>query len=151
MYSEQDLRQINQKIKKNLLVLLPVLAALIAVFVAGIVAALEWLVMVTGPLIFVAACYGVLAYLRPNMRYRRFLLDLHEGLSREISGNVVSVADTAEEQDGVRVLPVHIFLPEEQDERIVYLNASKRDQFPQPGADVKLHCFGRHICEVCVA
>ena len=143
MYSEQDLIQINRKIKKNLVVLLPILAALIAVYVAGIVAALEWLVMVTGPLIFVAACYGALAYLRPNMRYRRFLLDLQEGLSREICGNI--------EQDGVRVLPVHIFLPEEQDERIVYLNASKQDQFPQPGADVKLHCFGRHIREVCVA
>ena len=33
-------------------------------------------------------------------------------------------------------------------ERIVYLNVSKRDGFPGPGARVKLCCCGRHIKRV---
>lgn len=145
MYSEQDLLQINARIKKNLWVLLPVLAVLIAIYVAGLVAAVEWLVMVMGALIFVAGCYGIAAYLLPNVRYRRFLLDMQAGLSRDMRGRIVSITDQEDLQDGVRVLPVHIFLESEQDERIVYLNASKSAGFPQPGTDVELHCYGRHI------
>ena len=33
-------------------------------------------------------------------------------------------------------------------ERIVYLNASKREGFPPAGTPVALRCFGRHIREV---
>ena len=47
-------------------------------------------------------------------------------------GRVVSVADEPEFQDGAFVLPVHLLLADERDERIVYLNASKRAEFPQP-------------------
>ena len=57
------------------------------------------------------------------------------------------ITDQEDLQDGVRVLPVHIFLESEQDERIVYLDVSKADQFPAPGARVRLNCFGRHIKE----
>ena len=147
MYSEQDLALINGKIKKNLSLLLPIVAVILALYIGGMVWAVEWLVMVAGPALFVAICYGVLAYLRPNMQYRRFLLDLRDGLSRELRGTVVSVAEQDEMQDGARVLPVHIFLTDEQDERIVYLNASKKDYLPGPGTEVELQCFGRHIRE----
>ena len=62
-------------------------------------------------------------------------------------GTIVSVSDTPEEQDGAMVLPVHLLLTEEQDERIVYLNASKADLFPKTGTEVLLRCCGRHIRE----
>ena len=35
------------------------------------------------------------------------------------------------------------------DERFVYLNYTKREGFPKPGAHVILHCFGRHVPYPC--
>ena len=168
MYSNQDINEINARIRKNWLVLTPVLAALLAADIYALAARVEWLAMVAGPLLFMAACYGILAYLWPNMRYRSFLLDMADGLSRDLRGTIVAIAETAEPQDGAMVLPVRVKLApgkerdvprasaasarldmeadeDTQDERIVYLNASKRDAFPKPGAAVLLHCFGRHV------
>lgn len=173
MYSENDMRAIKGRIRNNLLVLVPVLAALAAAYVYGLSAGLEWLPMVAGPLFFVAACFGFLAYLWPNLRYRGFLKDMDSGLSREMRGKIAEIGETAELQDGARVLPVRVVLdpdadggqekpelrasveairlgletPGGEDERIVYLNASKRADFPGPGAHVALTCFGRHIRE----
>ena len=148
MYTEQDMIEINRRIRRNWLVLVPVLAALLAAYICALAAGVQWLAMVAGPLLFVAACFGFLAYLWPNLRYRRFLRDMKEGLSREMRGRIVSVADQPELQDGARVLQVRIFLEDAQDERIVYLNASKRAGFPAVGAEVALLCFGRHIRQV---
>ena len=148
LYSERDMIEINRRIRGNLLALIPVLAALAAVYVYALAAGVQWLAMAAGPLIFVAACYGFLACLWPNLRYRRFLLDMDQGLSREMRGSVVDIAGTAELQDGAMVLPVRIFLDDAGDERIVYLNASKRAMMPQPGVAVTLRCFGRHIRSV---
>ena len=52
------------------------------------------------------------------------------------------------EKLGVRVLPMRFFLESEQDERIVYLNATKSEFFPKAGQQVTLKCFGRHVKEV---
>ena len=145
MYSERDMLEINRKIRKNLMVLLPVLAALLAAYVFGLAAGVKWLVMAAGPMMFAAACFGFLGWLWPNLRYRRFLRDMNDGLSREMRGTIVAISEAAEPQDGAMVLPVRIFLDDAQDERIVYLNASKRADFPSPGAKVALNCFGRHI------
>ena len=82
------------------------------------------------------------------MRYRLFLRDMRNGLTREMRGTILSVASEAEMQDGARVLPVHLMLTEEQDERIVYLNASKAADFPKPGAEVLVKLYGRHIRQV---
>lgn len=173
MYTEQDLAVINGRIRKNWIVLTPVLVAILAAYVYALHAGIYWLAMTMGPLLFVAACYGILAYLMPNMRYRGFLLDLQNGLTREVRGTIVGISEQAELQDGAMVLPVRVRLdPDESgekpakhssalagrlkldqqddtdDERIVYLNVSKREGFPGPGAAVTLRCCGRHVKSV---
>lgn len=168
MYSEQDFIEINGRIRKDLLILIPILLVIVAAYVYALAARVKWLALAAGALLFVAACYGVLARLWPNLRYRRFLRDMESGLSRELRGTVLSIADVAEPQDGAMVLPVRLKLEEGDEranvgesvqshrlatesgedvsgERIVYLNASKRAQMPGPGAAVALTCFGRHI------
>lgn len=145
MYTERDMRQINARLRKNALVLAPVLAALLGVYVWALTTERLWLAMIAGPLLFVAVCYGILAYLWPNLRYRGFLRDMEAGLSRELRGTIVEISETPQLQDGAMVLPVRIFLDDKQDEHIVYLNASKRDMLPGVGAAVRLSCFGRHI------
>ena len=172
MYTEQDLNVINARIRKNWLVLGPILAALLAGYIYALSAGIEWLAMVLGALLFVAACYGLLAYLIPNMRYRGFLLDMEAGLSRDVRGTIVEISGTPELQDGAMVLPVRVKLDPDQlesampvgtveskrlglesqedteDERIVYLNTAKRAMLPGPGTEVVLHCYGRHIKSV---
>ena len=129
MYTEQDLNVINARIRKNWLVLGPILAALLAGYIYALSAGIEWLAMVLGALLFVAACYGLLAYLIPNMRYRGFLLDMEAGLSRDVRGTIVEISGTAELhvrgtiveisgtpelQDGAMVLPVRVKLDPDQ-------------------------------------
>lgn len=171
MYSQEDMAVINGKLRRNALALGPVLAALLAAYIYALSARVQWLALVAGPLLFVAACYGVVAYLWPNLRYKRFLEDMAGGLSREVRGTIVEISETAELQDGAMVLPVKIRLDPDaaresapgsaaarrlqleshedtEDERIVYLNASKREGFPKAGTAVRLECFGRHVTNV---
>ena len=75
-------------------------------------------------------------------------MEMGEGLVREACGNVLSVSDEPELQDGARVLRVHLMLDDPRDERILYLNASKRERFPGAGTWVRLQLCGRHIAEV---
>lgn len=175
MYSQQDLNEINGRIRKNVIALAPVLAVILAAYVYALHAGIQWLAMVAGPLLFVAACYGILAWLWPNMRYRSFLYAMQDGLTRTVVGTVIEISEKAELQDGAMVLPVRLKLdaaeadaaearhtsalaerlrleqPEAgggEDERLLYLNVSKRRGFPAPGTAVKLTCSGRHIKQV---
>ena len=168
MYNEQDFAAVNARIRRAWLGLIPVLAALLAAYVYALAARVEWLAMVAGPLLFVAGCYGALAKLWPNLRYRAFLRDMANGLSRQVRGTILEIGDAPEMQDGALVLPVRLRVDENgpaagesaqahrlamqsgedtRDERIVYLNASKRALLPGPGAAVALRCTGRHIRE----
>ena len=148
MYSERDAIEIIRRIRKYCSILLPVLAALVALAALGYVRRVQWLAMGALALTAAAACFGLIFYLIPCLRYRGFLADMEKGLSREMVGSVVSVSEDAEPQDGALVLPVHILLTDDQDERIVYLNASKRELMPPPGTEARFRLYGRHIREI---
>ena len=151
MYTEQDLVQIRHRIRKYCLILLPVVAVLLAGYVACMILRVQAGAMAAGILTFSACCFAWAMYIYPCIRYLSFLKDMREGLTREMVGSIVEVSGQEDLQDGVRVLPVRIFLESERDERIVYLDASKAKGFPAPGAQVRLLCFGRHIKEVAAA
>ena len=148
MYSETDMNEIDRRIRKDLCVIVPIAAVLLAAFIVALSQRVQWLAMVSLPLVFVAICYAWIARLWPNMCYKRFLTDMMRGLSRDREGSVVEVSEKSELQDGCVVLPVRILLEEEQDERIVYLNADKAEGFPPAGSKVRLKCYGRHIKQV---
>ena len=148
MYGEQDYIDIERRIRRNRLVWLPVLACIAALFALALIRRVQWLAYAAGVGFAVVTCFAFAFHQLPCLNYRKFLRELDSGLSREMTGQVVSVSDNVDLQDGARVLPVHLLLDKEQDERIVYLNASKRDQFPAPGAHVRLKLCGRHIREV---
>lgn len=150
MYSKQDYMEINRKIRKKEAILGAVLFVILAGYIAALFLRIRWLAMFCGPLLFVAACFGITFALWPDLRYRNFLQDLDSRLTQEISGTVLSVSKEAELQDGAMVLPVHIRLDKDQDDHIVYLNASKADGFPPVGTKVTMQCGGRHIRELFV-
>ena len=148
MYTEQDRIQIRQRITKYSLITAVIFAAQIALLVVGLKQRWEIGIAVIACSMFAVICFMWLMFLWPCIRYSIFLKDMSEGLGREVVGSVVEVSQQEDVQDGVRVLPVRIFLESEQDERIVYLNSSKAEGFPKPGEKVRLKCFGRHIKEI---
>lgn len=148
MYSDKDMQEINRRIRKYRAALIPVLLIFLALAALGYVKRVKWLALGGLGLTAAAACFGIIYYLWPCGRYQAFLRDMGEGLSREMVGSVVSVSDQPEPQDGAQVLPVHILLTEEQDERIVYLNASKREHMPPVGTEARFKLYGRHIREI---
>lgn len=173
MYSQRDMLEMDARIRRGWGILLPVVAAIAAALVFALVKRVHWLALVAGGLLVAAFMAGILGYLWPNLRYRRFLRDMASGLSRDVRGVIVAVSDEAELQDGAMVLPVHIQVEsgnapagssalseriqqlesgeDTREERIVYLNVSKRELLPPVGTAVTLHCFGRHIKAVEVA
>lgn len=148
MYTEQDRTEIRQRIIKYSAVTAVIALLLLAGYVLGMIHRWEIWVMIDGVLIFSTICFGWIMYIFPCMRYNNFLKDMQSGLGRSMEGTIVEVSQSEDYQDGVRVLPVRILLKEEQDERIVYLNAAKKELFPAEGAEVRLSCYGRHIREV---
>ena len=151
MYTQQDKLEIRQSIVKYAVILAVLAAAVLAVYVVGIVKGVQWIVQASGLVLYGVFCYMWFMYLWPCIRYSVFLKDMDTGLSREVCGSIVEVAKEEELQDGVRVYPVRVLLEEEEDERIVYLNVSKAEMLPANGTKVRLSCFGRHIKEVAAA
>lgn len=169
MYTEQDSIDIGRAAKRSWIGTGIAAGLVLAVYIYALAARVEWLAYAAGALLFVAVAYGAIAHIIPNERYQRFLRDMKMGGSHDMAGTIVTVDPEEELQDGVRVLPVHLLLDEDQvvhdttsnaarrldnaperDERILYLNATKAANFPPSGTRVKLRCFGRHItaCEV---
>ena len=148
MYSEQDFIDINRRIHKNTAALIPTVVVILAAYIFAMKARIQPLAMGAGVALVLALCFGIGFFLLPNLRYRGFLQDMQTGLNREMEGTIVEISDHVEPQDGARVHQVRLLLTKEEDERIVYLNASKREGFPGPGAKVKLSLYGRHIRSV---
>ena len=148
MYTQQDMNEIVQRLKKYWIITGVLGAAVLAVYVLGMIKRWEIMVMICAALFFIVVCYMFVMYLLPCIRYCGFLRDMNSGLGREIEGTIVEISANEDLQDGVRVLPVRILLKKEDDERIVYLNASKKELFPKEGTEVRLNCYGRHIKEV---
>lgn len=148
MYTQQDSIQTKNRIIKYSVIAGVLEAALIALFVMCLIERWEILTSVTACVMFAVACFFWLMFIWPCIRYMFFLRDMKQGIGRELEGSVVEISAQEEMQDGVRVLPMRIFLESEQDERIVYLNVTKTEYFPKVGAKVALKCFGRHVKEV---
>lgn len=148
MYTQQDQDQIRQRIVKYTVIAVILSAGLLTGYVMGMVKRSQPLSMGMGFGLFAEICFMWCVYLYPCIRYWQFLRDMKTGLAREMCGSIVEVSEKEDLQDGVRVLPVRVLLDEEQDERIVYLNVSKAEHFPEAGRHVRLNCYGRHIKEV---
>lgn len=148
MYTQQDRDQAKNRIRKYCVIMAVIEAVLIALYVVCIKQRWQVALIADGCAMFAVICFMWLMFIWPCIRYNGFLRDMSEGIGRKLEGSIVEISQQEDLQDGVRVLPVRIFLKEEQDERIVYLNATKAENFPKAGAEVRLNCFGRHIKEV---
>lgn len=148
MYTQQDKIQTKKRIVKYSVITGVLVAVQIAAFVMCLIQRREILTSVTACGMFAVACFMWLMFIWPCIRYMFFLNDMQKGIGRELTGSVVEISAQEEMQDGVRVLPVRFLLENEQDERIVYLNATKTEYFPAVGEKLTLKCFGRHIKEI---
>ena len=149
MYTDRDMAEAEGRVRRVLIAWVPIIALLLIALVAALLLRVKALAYVSGAGLFIAVAFGFGYFLLPRLRYRQFLRDMNAGLKREMRGVIVSVAPEAEAEphDGAWVLPVHILLDEEQDERIIYLNRSKRALLPPEGTHVRVGLFGRHIRE----
>lgn len=148
MYTEKDRWEIRGRLAKYCAITAVLLGGLLTVYVMGMICRWGIGVMVCGVLMFILLLFMIAMYIYPCGRYGKFLTDMERGLRRTVDGRIVEISEQEDLQDGVRVLPVRILLCGAQDERIVYLNVSKRSLFPEAGTEVHLSCFGRHICSV---
>jgi hypothetical protein len=145
MYTQEDINRANAAIRKDLLILVPILLALIAALGIGIRVQFRPVVYAAAALLFIVFCFFWSLILGPHARYRRFLGDMARGLSRTIECTIESIDEKTEIQDGAEVFPVHVLLDKEEDRRILYIAADKADRLPGVGEHMKADCYGRHI------
>ena len=146
MYSDKDFTDIRNRIRANRLIWIPATLIMLALWILALILRIPWLNYLGAAATVIVGVFGFTFHQLPCLRYQKFLMDVQNGLSREMTGQILSISDDTQLQDGVRVRSVHIEL--EDGERIIYLNDSKKDGFPPVGAMVHVTLCGRHIVEM---
>ena len=140
MYTEQDLINITNQIKKRWLLLAIPCTVLLAGVVVSLVVRLEWLTSLLTILIGAALIFVYDLAIKPLRRYQQFLRNALHGRTRETDCYYQSITLDAEPVDGVlcRMITVTDHTDEGKPyERIFYWDVER--EFPQLEVDQKLH------------
>ena len=147
LYTEGDHVRAEQLALRWTLLLGGAELVLLAAYVAGIALGRRWMMLAALLLGFIAALFLGDLCLLPALRYRKFLRELETGLRRSAICTVDSLKPEAELQDGARVREMQVRLSD-GDSRIFYVNVDHADQVPEPGAQIELESYGRHVTGV---
>ena len=147
LYTESDRTRAERLARRWTLILGGAELVLLAAYVAGIALGRRWMMLAALLLGFIAALFLGDLCLLPALRYRKFLRELETGLRRSAICTVDFLKPEAEMQDGARVREMQVRLSD-GDSRIFYVNADHADQVPEPGAQIELESYGRHVTGV---
>ena len=147
LYTEGDRMRAERLARRWTLLLGGAELALLAAYVVGIALGRRWMMLAALLLGFIAALFLGDLCLLPALRYRKFLRELETGLRRSAICTVDFLKEEAEMQDGVRVREMQVRLGD-GDSRIFYVNADHADQVPEPGVQIELESYGRHVTGV---
>ena len=147
MYTESDYRSAAAAVRRELLIVLGLLAVTVALLCTGL-GIRSRLLAILGTIVGLWAVYScyVIRFL-PWFRYNRFLESLRTGRRRETECYFVSLADSVRTVDGVAIHDVSASLdPEGEDQRLFYWDDDKRP-LPDvaPGQKLKIESFGNFI------
>ena len=147
LYTEGDRTRAERLARRWTLILGGAELVLLAAYVAGIALGRRWMMLAALLLAFAVALFLGDLCLLPALRYRKFLRELETGLRRSAICTVDSLKPEAELQDGARVREMQVRLSD-GDSRIFYVNVDHADQVPEPGAQIELESYGRHVTGV---
>lgn len=147
LYTEGDRTRAERLARRWTLILGGAELVLLAAYVAGIALGRRWMMLAALLLGFIAALFLGDLCLLPALRYRKFLRELETGLRRSAICTVDFLKEEAEMQDGARVREMQVRLSD-GDSRIFYVNVDHADQVPEPGAQIELESYGRHVTGV---
>ena len=147
LYTQEDRRRAARLARKWSLILGGAELVLLAAYGAGIALGRRWMMLAALLLGFIAALFLGDLCLLPALRYRKFLRELETGLRRSTICTVDILKPEAEMQDGARVREMQVRLSD-GDSRIFYVNVDYADQVPEPGAQIELESYGRHVTGV---
>ena len=78
MYTERDMEDIRRRIRRDWLALALAAIVLLAAYVAGMLLRVKPMMLAAGVLLVVAVIFLFLYFLLPDLRYRRFLMEMGE-------------------------------------------------------------------------
>lgn len=153
MYTQEDTRYTKRELLRAWLTLAVISCALLGLYAAMLILRQRIPAHISLIMLFCAAFIIVDMKILPLRRYERFLYDIETGLKNDMRFELLYIADAPITIDGVSAMEWHVRLIDRDakdkldDERILYLNASKRVNI-EPGANVEAVCCGRHILSV---
>lgn len=149
LYGESDKVRTATALRKSLIALLCVLVPTIGVLIATLILRNKYVgigVTIVGAWV----CYYIIMQkMMPWFRYKRFLKDMDEGLSRATDGWFVSLSESPRLSDGVAV---HDFVlrvgDEEEDERLFLWDDDKELPTLNAGDPVHIVSFSNFVKEL---
>ena len=145
LYTEADAANARNRVKKNTWTLIVPLCALLIAYAIFTVLGVRWAMLIALLAAFAWTVFYSDLYLLPEIRYKRFLNQMAEGLRRTTDAVIAGIESAEQPQDGAQVLPVRVELADGSGERLFWLDARKADQLPPIGTRVRLESCGRHI------
>jgi hypothetical protein len=148
VYGKSDWEAIDSQIKRGMTGMIIGLAAAIAAITATLIVRIQWATML------VTVVWGSVSIflwgmkLTPPRAYRKFLNEIHSGLSRETAGKVVSFSEDVSHREGLPFYQLVINIGDNkdpEDDRLYYWNAQKTKPAFIPGEHVKITSHGNDI------
>lgn len=148
LYSDNDLQRAQSAIKSRLTFFFLIVAVALAVLVAALI--LRYKI----PAIALTVLFSWIAYFYlstkalPWIRYRRFLREMGEGLSRVTEGRFVLVGESSRMVDGVEVYDFVLRVgDEEEDERLFLWDADKPRPEIAEGQLMRIISYSNYVKE----
>lgn len=151
MYHQEDLKRINDQIKKRFIVLAVVSVLLLCGLVASLVVRWEWLTVLVTIALGSALLIGIDLFLRPLLKYRAHLRVAAGDSTRIMEGTFISHSPEESMIDGVRCTS---FLVEEQEaegepcQRLFYYDAELVFPSLQAGDRVRVRYYDRTVVDM---
>ena len=146
MYTETDYRAAAAGMRRELLIVLGVVAVTVAALCAGLAVRSEPLVIGALAVGLCAAYTCWVVRFLPWLRYNRFLENMRTGRRRETECYFVALADSVRTVDGVSIHDLNASLdPEGEDQRLFYWDDDKPLPELAPGQKVKIESYGNFI------
>ncbi|NLG24555.1 MAG: hypothetical protein GX558_04320 [Clostridiales bacterium] len=146
MYTQQDYDRAGAQLKRRIVIAAIVLAIGLAALIAALIVR-NRIVTIAAAVLTGWVLYGYISLkLVPHYHYRKYLMDIRQGRSRDSEGWFVSASDETRRVDGVSVHDVIVRVGDgEEDERLFYWDDDKPMPAIPSGQRVHIHSFGNFI------
>lgn len=148
MYTAEDLLAVSRQKNKRLVILAIPCILLLAGTVASFIIRIEWLTALLAVLLGIVLFFCLDMFIYPLSRYEKHLSHALNGKTRQITGRLKELEETAVDKEGLRFYPVILNIgrmDNEEDDRLFYWDALLPRPNWQPSQQLTITSYDKRI------